>query len=174
MEYFYFEAFNETWKARFEGPQGAHWGVWDQFGNLKPGMQAVFNNQTIPDNWNIDLVPGGPGSPTIEFTFVPPRGSFQNLEGRALHINPFNFKVAVYIFVRSGWWIKPFFDRPLTSVQIDGSWRTDITTGGTDEQATELAAFLIPTGYNPPLLAGQSILPQELFDNAIASVQEGR
>ena len=40
--YFYFEAFDETWKATYEGPQGAHWGVWDKDGNLKPGMQDVF------------------------------------------------------------------------------------------------------------------------------------
>jgi exo-beta-1,3-glucanase (GH17 family) len=40
--YFYFEAFDETWKATYEGPQGAHWGVWDKDGNLKPGMEDVF------------------------------------------------------------------------------------------------------------------------------------
>jgi exo-beta-1,3-glucanase (GH17 family) len=42
VSYFYFEAFDETWKAAYEGPQGAHWGVWDKDGNLKPGMQDVF------------------------------------------------------------------------------------------------------------------------------------
>jgi len=42
--YFYFEAFDETWKASYEGPQGAHWGVWDKDGNLKPGMQDVFDS----------------------------------------------------------------------------------------------------------------------------------
>jgi exo-beta-1,3-glucanase (GH17 family) len=41
--YFYFEAFDEAWKANYgEGPQGAHWGVCDKDGNLKPGMQDVF------------------------------------------------------------------------------------------------------------------------------------
>ena len=33
--YFYFEAFDERWKAAYEGPQGACWGVWDSQGNLK-------------------------------------------------------------------------------------------------------------------------------------------
>lgn len=52
VSYFYFEAFDETWKADYEGPQGAHWGVWDKDGNLKPGMQDVFYGMTIPDNWS--------------------------------------------------------------------------------------------------------------------------
>jgi exo-beta-1,3-glucanase (GH17 family) len=38
VPYFYFEAFDESWKAKYEGPQGACWGIWDKDGNLKPGM----------------------------------------------------------------------------------------------------------------------------------------
>ena len=58
VDYFYFEAFDEPWKAAHEGPQGAHWGVWDKNGALKPGMQAVFDGQTLPANWG-----GGCASP---------------------------------------------------------------------------------------------------------------
>lgn len=42
ISYFYFEAFDETWKIRSEGPQGAHWGIWDKDGRLKPGMEKAF------------------------------------------------------------------------------------------------------------------------------------
>ncbi|PAV14145.1 hypothetical protein ASJ81_15465 [Methanosarcina spelaei] len=42
IQYFYFEAFDETWKSVNEGPQGAHWGVWDKDGNMKPGMEKVL------------------------------------------------------------------------------------------------------------------------------------
>lgn len=45
VSYFYFEAFDEPWKAGYEGAQGAHWGVWDKDGNLKPGMQSVFDGE---------------------------------------------------------------------------------------------------------------------------------
>jgi hypothetical protein len=58
VSYLYFEAFDETWKAAYEGPQGAHWGVWDKYGNLKPGMQNVFDGATIPDNWSGSSVGG--------------------------------------------------------------------------------------------------------------------
>lgn len=42
IQYFYFEAFDESWKANNEGPQGAHWGIWDKDGNMKPGMEKIL------------------------------------------------------------------------------------------------------------------------------------
>jgi exo-beta-1,3-glucanase (GH17 family) len=168
-DYFYFEAFDESWKAAYEGPQGAHWGIWDKDGNMKSGMDATFRGEAVPDNWSGVSVPGGPGTPTIEFTYVPPRGSFNNLTGRVLHVSPFAYNVAVYIYV-SGWWTKPTFASPLTPIQADGSWTTDITTGGIDEQATQIAAFLVPDGYHPPAMAGGGTLPAGLDANAVANV----
>lgn len=47
-EYYYFEAFDEAWKAGEEGPQGACWGLWDEGGTLKPGMGDVFDGKTVP------------------------------------------------------------------------------------------------------------------------------
>src|SRR3954452_6196764 len=38
IQSFYFEAFDETWKISSEGPQGAHWGIWDTTGLIKSGM----------------------------------------------------------------------------------------------------------------------------------------
>ncbi|HOV66773.1 MAG TPA: glycosyl hydrolase family 17 protein [Methanoregulaceae archaeon] len=35
VRYFYFEAFDEAWKAQYEGEVGAHWGLWDQNGRPK-------------------------------------------------------------------------------------------------------------------------------------------
>lgn len=50
VEYFYFEAFDEPWKE--ELGFGSHWGVWDRFMNLKPGMELVFNGFSHIDNWS--------------------------------------------------------------------------------------------------------------------------
>ncbi len=170
VDYFYFEAYDEAWKADYEGPQGAHWGVWDQNGNLKPGMERVFNGETVADNWTNSGVPGGPGEATITFTRVPAFSSFDDLEGTVLHVDPADYKVAVYIYV-SGWWTKPTFARPLTTIQIDGSWITDITTGGVDQNATRIAAFVLPNGYQPPLMSGGGTLPVELAGTAAASIE---
>ena len=73
VPYFYFEAFDEPWKAKYEGSQGAHWGIWDKEGNLKSGMQAILDGQTMADNWSQPggVVSGGTGDPLIEFSQVP-------------------------------------------------------------------------------------------------------
>ena len=42
VPFFYFEAFDEAWKAKYEGPQGACWGLWDEDGELKPGVEEIF------------------------------------------------------------------------------------------------------------------------------------
>ncbi|MCK4599191.1 hypothetical protein KAU37_05155 [Candidatus Bipolaricaulota bacterium] len=78
VPYFYFEAFDESWKAAYEGPQGACWGIWDKDGSLKPGMQDVFDGKVMQDNWSSSAIPGGLGSPCIELTYIPPYGSFED------------------------------------------------------------------------------------------------
>jgi len=173
VEYFYFEAFDEKWKIYDEGPQGAHWGVWDKNGNLKPGMKTVFKGEFHEVGKGHINTPGGPGEPIIEFTFVPPLGSFKNLEGQVWHANPPDNKVIVYTYV-SGWWIKPTFANPRTAIQPDGSWSTDITTGGIDKKATKITAFLIPNSYKPPLVFGDKALPEDLSRNALAKIEVNR
>jgi exo-beta-1,3-glucanase (GH17 family) len=175
VPFFYFEAFDEDWKTAPEGPQGACWGILDQQGTLKVGMEKVFEGMTLADNWSwIEEIPGGPGVPTIEFTYVPDYRSFDNLKGQVWHISPADHQVAVYIKVGGGWWTKPFFQTPLTAIRPDGSWITDITTGGIDEQATEVVAFLVPNEYNPPLMGGGGTLPAELDQNALARADTTR
>lgn len=176
VPYLYFSALDESWKARYEGEQGAHWGIFDKVGNLKYGTD-VFNGATIPDNWSGNQFVGGPGTPRIEFTYVPPfvdAPPFENLEGQVWHVQPADYKLVTYINVGGLWWIKPYLDRPLTSLQVDGSWSCDITTGGSDNRATRIATYLIPNGYNPPLLTGAATLPAELDLNSAAKSEVAR
>jgi hypothetical protein len=169
VDYFYFEAFDETWKARYEGPQGASWGVFDKGGVLKAGMERPLRGEIFPDNWTGREIPGGPGIPSIEFTFVPRYGAVDDLEGQILHVLPTDYKVVTYIYV-GGWWVKPTFASPLTTVQVDGSFIVDVTTGGIDERATRYAAYLVPNGYNPPLLGGSGSIPSDVANNAVAQL----
>ena len=113
---------------------------------------------------------GGPGAPSIALTSVPGIGSYQDLCGTVSHVSPCDYGVAVFIFVNGGWWTKPTFADFLTSIQLDGNWTTDITTGGIDEQATKLAAFLVPLDCSLPDVAGASSLPDELFACSVAHV----
>jgi len=45
VKYYYFEAFDEPWKATHEGQVGAHWGIWDNAGVMKPGMSQVVGTR---------------------------------------------------------------------------------------------------------------------------------
>lgn len=169
IPFFYFEAFDESWKALYEGPQGAYWGLWDSSETLKLGMQAVFNGQAQPVTCNGTV--GGPGTPAINFTYVPPYGSTDNLEGQVLHVDPSVYRVAVYINVAGGWWTKPTEAQPTVAINRDGTWSAPIVTGGVDQNATAIAAFLVPSSFSPPLLLGASILPSSLTAAAAAQVE---
>jgi hypothetical protein len=89
------------------------------------------------------------------------------------YVTPSEYRVAVYIYVW-GWYNKPWWDSPLTSIRDDGTWRTNITTVETDKQATIIAAFLVPKGYVPPELRGDPVPPDELFENSVAYTYAGR
>lgn len=105
--------------------------------------------------------------PQVAFTHVPPYGSTENLAGRVENVDCATHAVAVYIFV-DGWWTKPSFAAPLSPIASDGTWTCDITTGGSDIYATQLAAYVVPRDYAPPLAEGWPQLPDELAANADA------
>ncbi len=107
--------------------------------------------------------------PVLEFTTVPAYGSTSFLIGRALNVNPTNYRVAVYIYV-GGWYNKPLASSPLTTIQANGNWNCNITTSGNDPQATRIAAFLMSSTNRPPLANGTNVLPAQLDQQAVASV----
>lgn len=172
--YFWFSALDEEWKATYEGPQGAHWGLRDKWGVLKPGRAPVFAGLEVVESVDACSVVGGPGQPEIELVHVPPVGSTNDLEGSMTHVNPLLHTVTVCIRVGGNWWMKPYFDERLTLPASSGEWITDITTGGQDTTADKIAAFLLPVGYYPPAVGNTPTIPQELFDNALDWVEVDR
>lgn len=109
-------------------------------------------------------------APRIELTHIPPWGSFENLEGRVYNVEPEKYRVAVLIRVRGAWWTKPFANSPLTVIQPEGTWVTDITTGGVDHEAGWIAVFLTPDTFQAPVALGQSPIPPEIEQAALANV----
>jgi exo-beta-1,3-glucanase (GH17 family) len=170
VSFFYFEAFDEPWKALYGSPQAGHLGIWDKDLNLKPGMERVFNCETIPNNWEIGVI-NGPGDPVIEFTYVPRIGSlFDELEGRVSHVEPGDYRVVVYTRFGDEWWSKPQYDDPRNVIWPDGNWSCMITPGRAGALATEIVAYIIPYNYHPPIMSGESSLPLELDENSLAKV----
>jgi hypothetical protein len=109
-------------------------------------------------------------APSLEITHTPAYGSLDNLGGRVVDADPAAHRVAVFIYVPSaGWWSKPYCAPALTLIQPDGSWITDITTGGVDELATQITALLMPATYDEPCVMGLPALPANVLAQAIAS-----
>ena len=179
IDYFYFEGLDSVWKS--QNPQlpvvESHWGVWDGSDNMKYGMEKVFNNNTMEDNWT--LVDGA-GQPSLEFTYIPTYANQSQIYGKAKHINPADYKVALYIYIPnigtfSGWWIKPYSDdRRNITLDAGGEWNALTVTGGSDGNATKFAAFLVPKTYTIPAFGATLNLPAELYQNAVANVEVTR
>lgn len=173
ISYFYFEAYDELWKAADEGVQGKSWGIWEETGEMKPGMQSVFDGDTVADNWSGANLIDGPGTPSIVFTYVPPKGSTTWIQGQVSHVKPGETKVILFIYTGSGWYNKPTWEEPDTMIYPDGWWTNNITTGTGDTNAPQIRAYLMPIGFATPLLENEPI-PASITSSALASVSVTR
>jgi hypothetical protein len=112
---------------------------------------------------------------SVEFTAVPPYGSQSNLFGNVYGVNPANYRVAVLIYIDSaGWFTKPTCAASLTTIQPDGTWTADITTGGADSNATRIAAFLVPSSFSQPCVTNQFCLPAVFYQQSVANAMVTR
>ena len=116
-----------------------------------------------------DLVDAG--NPCVQITGVPPRGATGNVEGKVSGVVPYCNRIVVYIYVDNGWWIKPYYNVPLTTINDNGTWSANIVTGGDDRNATSIVAYLVPSDYNPLMLTGSANLPESLdaFPSAVVN-----
>jgi hypothetical protein len=107
----------------------------------------------------------GASEPAIIITNLPAYGSSANLGGTVADASPSKYAVAVFIYIPgTGWWSKPTCPgQPLTPIEADGAWVTDITTGGLDQQATRIAALLVGTNYNQPCVLGEAVLSSNIY-----------
>lgn len=108
-------------------------------------------------------------NPGILITNLPPHNSADHLAGKILGANPSAHRVAVFIYSKAdGWNNKPSCSTPLTVVQPDGSWATDITSSGSDLGATRIAALLVGTNFSHPCVRGARHLSTNLLSQALA------
>ena len=147
IEYTYFSAIDEEWKAKYEGPQGAHWGYRDQDGALKPRMQLIFDGVVVEDR-----------EAKIRIDPMDQNGD-GNLYGSTSAVGTVNHRVAVFIMVNGLWYTKPSFADPTVTIASDGTWFADVTTGPGDDLAERYAAFVVPAAYEPPIVSGMVDLP---------------
>lgn len=145
---FYFEAFDESWKSAYEGAAGACWGIFDRTGVMKAGMAPFFAGKRTAYDLSLPLTCDSDEF-SFEFTYVPPIDSFDNVTGKVCGVFFKDKKVLTYIKVDDGWWVKPYGDAPTVPLERDGSFTVDYTTGGSDEQASEIKMYLLPADADP-------------------------
>lgn len=105
--------------------------------------------------------------PTVTFTSVPDYGVRGTLRGVVTGIEDLSqYKAACFLY-RGGWYNKPYWNRPGTSIRADGRFSCDVSTGNGDEYATMYTVYIIPIGLEIPLLSGGS-LSSSFTNQAIA------
>ena len=179
VRYFYFSMKDEPWKSSYgEGLAGPCWGIWTDELIMKPGMLEVFEGARVADNWTVSDGGGdvgdGTGDPQLIFTTLPSIGSHENLVGRVLNLDVSDHSVVVYITVNGRIWVKPTAANHLSQIGNNGTFVTDITTGGVDSSAQIVSAFVVPDTYRPPILLGATAFPQELHDNSVLELSVDR
>jgi len=103
--------------------------------------------------------PIGPHSsePSVEFTSIPWAGAdnpekLSTIKGR-VHGAQRGDSIVIYARGQTVWWVQPFANQPITSIQPDSKWENSTHPG------TEYAALLVQSGFQPPATAEQ--LPKE-------------
>lgn len=97
--------------------------------------------------------------PAIRFSHVPAIGDSESLEGTVNGVNPFKYKLTVFIFVGIGWWVKPYYAEPFTEIDWFSRWTCDIATGGSDIEANLIAVYLLPNDTELEITGVLSELP---------------
>lgn len=89
------------------------------------------------------------GPPTIKIDTWPEYGVWGTpVKGTVTNISPESAKIVTWILVRGDWWPKPYSDTPFTTIGPDGKFQVNITTGGVDEEATEIRVYLVTNDFS--------------------------
>ena len=110
-------------------------------------------------------------APEILITDLPRCQSTNQLSGLVRGVSPNTCRVATFTYSSAEGWNTKSFDSAtsLTPIQPDGTWATDITSGGSDTNATRIAALLVRANFNYPLVRGAATLSTNLLSQALAT-----
>ena len=92
--------------------------------------------------------------PTISITPI----SIESITGQVHGIEAALYSIAVYAKQNDGWYTLPGGHIPLHPISEDNRWVCELGNISI-EDFSELAVFLVPNGYEPPILAGENMIP---------------
>ena len=116
---------------------------------------------------------------SVVFTSVPAYGSIDNLQGRVYGVDSTNYRVVVFInkgqqddVSLSSWSSEPGCTSGqtlLTTIQSNGTWTADVTNVSGDENATQIAAYVVPATSSPPCVTSSACLPDSILAQSVAN-----
>ena len=71
------------------------------------------------------------------------------------------YNIAIYGNIEDKWHNLPSTTSPLTAISEDGVWSCYIDVGMHDF-ISKLSIYLLPTGYLPPILEGEDMIPLKI------------
>jgi len=165
-----FSFIDEPWKSNSVNDDDG-WGIFDNTVKLKPGMDTLFTPIiNIDTTWLCKNVNNIINSDALKIDYIPVIGSFDNIKGHVNFLPACGYSIAAYIKVGGVWWTKPFLSAPTVSIQCNGKWSLDYTTGGSDQLATDFCLFLIPGSYVPPSCFGCVTIAPDVTQHALSSI----
>lgn len=117
--------------------------------NVKLAIIILFTSCASKD----DVIP----KPIISITPI----SSESIKGQVHGIDAGLYNIAVYARLNDGWYTLPGSHIPLQPISEDNSWFCKLGNISI-EDVSELVIFLLPNGYEPPILTGENIIPVKL------------
>ena len=107
--------------------------------------------------------------PEPQISISPHAISLENecLTGIISEVDPRLFSIIIYVFVENGWRSLMNNGSPLILVSEDNSWVCEIINVEKGE-IKQVAIFLIPNSYSPPVLYGDATIPIKVNLVAVA------
>ena len=91
------------------------------------------------------------------------------LSGHVLGVDSKLYNLAIYANINDSWYNLPDAISPLTSISEDGVWTCYVEIGSQD-LISRLSIYLLPTGYFPPILDGERMVPLKI--NLVAAAKK--
>lgn len=96
--------------------------------------------------------------PIISIAAQVPQSGEECISGFIYGANAGLYTLAIYAKVDDGWYNIPDRSNPLTTIATDGFWICKIKND-IPGIVSELNIYLIPNGFDPPILQGEIIIP---------------
>lgn len=86
----------------------------------------------------------------------------ENISGQVFGIQASLYKIAAYAKMQDTWYNIPNAQNPLTIIAEDSNWVCELNNEMRGS-ISEIAVFLLPNSYSPPILQGEPIIPIKLY-----------